>query len=103
EARFKAAMKQPVDQQPIDELLAMYKGLQTDTTLGDYEQRVVRARIAQLNRNAELAAGIKHLSELREKAGKPIEVPKPDMVTIPGTGQQPRYDAVGQLLASSVY
>ncbi len=103
----------PLEQQPIDQMIAVYEKLWTDPRLNSEDRRIVKTRLALLGRNGALAATLKNISEVKntvsqtgdpqEPSGSPSQAsvlaPWPDA----GTSFRPRYDVVGQLLASSVY
>ena len=91
-----AALEQPLEEQPLDDLLARYNRLAEDPALPLSDQRIVRARLAHLNRNLQLAAALEEIARVRS------ELTPPECVQ-PAAPASPGYGAVGQLLASGVY
>lgn len=91
-----AALEQPLEEQPLDDLLARYNRLAEDPALPSSDQRIVRARLAHLNRNLQLAAVLEEIARVRSELTPPESVQ-------PAAPASPGYGAVGQLLASGVY
>lgn len=99
DAKMKASIDLPLEQQPIDELLAGYRAAQRDPSLPPLDREIVKFRIATLERNKNLADGLKQIRAAKQQVetSREAETPVEDL-------QGPvTYAAVGQLLASSVY
>jgi hypothetical protein len=104
EAQYKAAMSLPVDQQPLDELLKGYKDLLATPGLPPSQGRTAAFRIKLLERNSELAAALHEIVAARAQANAPTTQPVAVNPGTPGNpAKMPDYDAVGQLMASTVY
>lgn len=97
--RLKAALALPLEEQPTDELLQLYRQQHADPQLSGLDREIVKFRIATLERNAALARGLRELREARQQVQTSKAQEKPvEALTGPVT-----YAAVGQLTASSVY
>lgn len=83
----------PLEEQPLDEMIAKYEALQAKGGLSDADTYRVASRLATLRYNKRIAEGLKVIIEARE-GGLRVTPAEPEVVT---------YDAVGRLLASSVY
>jgi hypothetical protein len=99
EMRLSAVSKSPLDRQPITELLETYETLHQDSSLGDRDRQLVRARLMQLRRREQLAATLRGVSEFREG----LKVRSVDSSEVFAQRQAPDYAAVGRLLSSIVY
>jgi len=97
EARYEAAQKLPLEDQPIAELLAGYQAKYVAGDLGAQDSRLVALRIARLRRNAQLAQTLREISQVRET----IHDVTPTASST--ASRRVEYDAVGQLVASGVY
>ncbi|MCC6679386.1 MAG: hypothetical protein IT445_00640 [Phycisphaeraceae bacterium] len=86
----------PVDEQPIDQMLAAYQGLDQSQMTGS-EKLLVAQRIAVLKRNEKLAATLKQFEA--EKKQMAEEAAAAEASTL----QKSDYDLVGTLMASAVY
>lgn len=98
ENAFYEAQKLPVEKQPLTDLKARYEALQNDETLSYGDQRLLAARMAQVDRNIALAKAITNLREVRKDL-----TPSTTILKAPVAAGPKRYDAMGQLLASSIY
>ncbi len=86
----------PVDEQPIDQMLAAYEGLDK-SQLSVQEKQLVALRIAVLKRNEKLAATLKQFEA--EKKQMAEEAAAAEASTL----KKSDYDLVGTLMASAVY
>jgi len=98
EQLFIEAQKKPIEQQPLEALRKQYEGLENDVTLTPGDHRVRIARISQIDRNIALSKAIAELRGAREQVKTSTT-----RLTVPPPAAQTQYDAVGMLLASSVY
>lgn len=96
EARLEDAQKLPLEQQPINELLADYEALYQTPNLPVTDRRTVLMRIIRLKRNAALASTLTEISQVQKNLSTPEYSSAPQAPVA-------RFDAVGQLLASGVY
>jgi hypothetical protein len=105
EQRVAQTMTLPLEQQPFDELIAGYEQALRDPTLPPLDRRIAAARINQYKRNAELASALKQLTQTQDavKNAPPIKIEPMTARRVPNNGPDSNYNAVGQLLASSVY
>jgi hypothetical protein len=101
EEKMQAALKLPIEQQPIDQLLEVYNTLATLPNLSQLDQAVIAIRRSQLNRNAKLAEAIKALAAAKQNVSAVPNVPLAG--DEPLTPRPISYDVTGQLQASSVY
>jgi uncharacterized protein YgiM (DUF1202 family) len=93
---------QPLEQQPIDELLGAYERMYQDPQLNAQQRRQVLLQIIKLRRNASLAVTLREISQVRQSinaAPSRMESYSASIANAPAI----EYDAVGQLMASSVY
>lgn len=98
EARFAEAQALPLEERPNAELLATYRTLAADTALAGIDRRIVAARVRQLERDSAIAEALREIHAIQQRIDEPIAS------TSQGDVAQPtRYDAVGQLVASTVY
>jgi uncharacterized protein YgiM (DUF1202 family) len=99
EAQLLDAGRKPLEEQPLEQLLAGYADVLQKGGLSVLDQRLVGARIEQMTRQAEVAKLLKSLKQTQETVATStvavVEPPKPRPRTA--------YDAVGQLLASGVF
>lgn len=99
EAQLLDAGRKPLEEQPLEQLLAGYADALQKGGLSVLDQRIVGARIEQMTRQAEVAKLLKSLKQTQETVATStvavVEPPKPRPRTA--------YNAVGQLLASGVY
>ncbi len=102
-------MTQALEQQPLDRLVRLYSNLAQDTRLSPQQNYTVKVRLAQLDRNAKLAAAIAGAGRLRQQMD--ADARKLDEKDAATKAQQTQgelistrnYDMVGQLMASAVY
>jgi uncharacterized protein YgiM (DUF1202 family) len=99
EARAIPQMLQPVEQQPIDELIAAYQQLSGNDQLPAIDQQVIAIRLAALQRNQQLAQAIREIAAAREVSDQRAAQRSP----VEDFDQPTKYDLTGQLMASSVY
>lgn len=90
---------QPLESQPIDEMIAAYENVAANAELPPMDRRIVDVRLQALRYNQDLAAALREIAQAREAAAQieaeaAADAPEPGPVS---------YDAVGKLLASSVY
>jgi hypothetical protein len=91
---------QPLEQQPIDELLVAYERLYQDAQLDASQRRQVLLQIIKLRRNAALAVTLREIAQVRQSIDSaPVRVESEPLPNASAT----QYDAVGQLMASGVY
>ncbi|MCX5662228.1 MAG: hypothetical protein NTW19_21325 [Planctomycetota bacterium] len=102
EQRLGAAQAQPLEKQPLADLLAGYQAAGASPDLPLTDRRIVMNRTAQLKRSIEIQGALTSLSAGGAAAGGPMVMPT---VATPGPGayRPSKYDIVGQLLASGVY
>lgn len=93
EKHYKATKDLPVEEKPLTELIAGYEALQAAGELSPANEVLVKNRLAVLRHDLNIAEGLAAIAKASEPAPEP-ETPDTDPVT---------YDAVGRLLASSVY
>ena len=110
EARAVPALKKPVEAQPIERLRADYRALleNPEVELTSSERQLVRMRLAVLERNAQLREALAKIEETRRQlteaeAGDGAAAPTGDAVAPRPPSTAADYDAVGRLMASSVY
>lgn len=108
EAAFKEAQSLPVEEQPLDHLLGLYRALQTRSDLLPSELRIVVARIAQLQRNAQIAAELRQIQGLRQEIQERERMLQEqalrqaqENLALPDRAKH--YDAIGMLQASAIY
>ncbi len=106
EAAYQAVFDQPVEQQPLDQLIANYQAVVADAAAPRPDRQIATARISQLRRNERLADTLRRLDEMQGQ----LAVRSTDEVLAGFRERQARaaaeprpYDAVGRLLASGVY
>jgi len=110
EARLAEAGKQPLEQQPLGELLTAYRLIEEDSSLTEQDQQLVALRIAVLERNVQLVETLRKIDAARNPADATADAAEGSDETEAETEAedeaQPdpvRYDAMGRLLASRVY
>ncbi len=84
-----------VEAQPLDEMIGQYQAIQDDPGLSASDRLIVAKRIAALEKNKQIAQGLTSIADARA-ATQPDGTAEPDR-------PQVHYDAVGRLLASSIY
>ena len=102
EQRMVDAHQLPLDQRPLDELLAAYLSLSDGKQLPIGDQRIIQARVAQLKRDINLSNALKSIGAVKTSNSYVI----PSQPAIPAESATPsikQYDRVGQLLASALY
>jgi len=104
EARYGQVLNEPLEKQPLAELISTYESLQGDATIPPLDRRIVSARLAQLRRNQELATALRSISQTQTdlQNAPPIRI-EPQSSRVLNNGPDARYTAVGLLLASSVF
>jgi SH3-like domain-containing protein len=108
EARAIPELKKRVEEQPIEDLLAAYRSLRDreDIELNSSERQLVALRIAVLQRNRQLREALAKIEASQEAAEQSPATASNEQATeaaSPERGTREAYDAVGKLLASSVY
>lgn len=108
EARAVPELKKPVEEQPIEDLLAAYRSLRDreDIELSASERQLVTLRIAVLQRNRQLRealAKIEASQQADDEADAAVETQRQGRTATTERGSPLDFDAVGKLLASSVY
>ena len=99
EARFAEAQTLALEDRPNAELLATYRTLAADTALAGVDRRIVAARVRQLERDSAIAEALREIHAIQQRIDEePIISASQAEID-----QPPRYDAVGQLVASTVY
>jgi len=87
--------EKPLEEQPIDQMIAAYRGFQGDESLSPTDNRLVRLRLAALAHNKKVLEAIRRtdqtLAEIKAEREKQEKI---DANT---------FDAVGILLASDIY
>lgn len=87
----------PVDQQPLDEMAAAY-GAVDMINLSPMDQQLLSLRLATIERNQKLAASLAQIAGLRQ------QITQADAHRAAVDAAKPvHYDAMGKLMASSVY
>ena len=102
ERRFAEAREMPLEQQPLDVLLEAYAAVSHTAELTVAQQRTVQLRIYKLQSNVQLAAALTKLTKAVRGLESTPQTP-PAAPQRPAQAPPAKYDAVGQLLASSVY
>jgi hypothetical protein len=98
EQRILPMFSQPVEDQPLDEMQAAYEELNVDNLPGD-DQAIVRVRLLAIERNRAVAETLEQVRQARSEIDSQPQVQVPE-ARDPGPLT---YDAVGNLMASSVY
>lgn len=94
EAQFARESTKPLADQPIEQLTNEYLALQADQTLTEAERILVETRLEMLRTRNELARMQRELDEARNRLAQ---------TTAPDGTPVKKYDAVGTLLASTLY
>ena len=94
----------PLEDQPIDQMLADYRGLQENASeMPAVDRRIIQLRLAALKRNQQLKQTLSEVAEARAAAAA-SEAQQASRSEQPAPGlSREDYDAVGRLLASGVY
>ncbi len=101
EKKLIESLKIPLEQQPIQELLAAYTAIAGQPDLSLIDRRIIALRISQLNRNAAVVETLQEITQAKQSAqADPIYQYADEL---PPTESQPRYSVEGQLLTSGVY
>ncbi|MCC7407674.1 MAG: hypothetical protein IT442_06355 [Phycisphaeraceae bacterium] len=106
EAKLREAWDLPVEQQPIDALLAAYEPLVRDPNIPLPDRRIAASRVNLLQRNAQIAKTLSGMTSLSNKIeGRGAQSILGEFKPQDAQGYQlpPQYSVVGRLLASSVY
>lgn len=98
ELQYLPVFNEPVDEQPIGEMIAAYEAVGGNPNLPRHDQRIVRLRLAALKRNKQIADALAQIKSLRQAS----EVEAAETAAAQPV-QPANYDAVGKLMASSVY
>jgi hypothetical protein len=93
EVQVQAMADLPLEDRPLDEMIARYEALQAAGGLGQTDAYRVASRLASLRHDREIARGLIAIAKAAE--------PEPQADTQPA--ESVNYEAVGRLLASSVY
>lgn len=93
EAKFEAMRALPIEERPLDTMIAQYMALQAKGGLSQPDAYRVRSRLAKLRHDKRIAEGLAAIAQARE-SGPTTSTQQHDAID---------YDAVGVLLASSVY
>lgn len=103
EAAFARAKELPLEQQPVQELLARYEALMADSTLPVSDRRIVVARVYELRRNVELAGVLQSVQKTQSTMGRASaeQMLAPYLEKL--ASQKKVYTAVGRLMASALY
>jgi hypothetical protein len=94
EAQVEAMREMPLEEQPLDQMIARYELLESKGGLSQPDAYRVASRLTTLRYNKRIAEGLTVIARARDTESAPETDPGPEIVT---------YNAVGQLLASSVY
>ncbi len=93
EKKVQAMRDLPVEERPLDETIAQYELLAAEGGLSQADQYRVNSRLALLRYEKGIAEGLIAIAKAREGV---VDEPEAELEAVP-------YDAVGRLLASSVY
>jgi len=93
EAKMAPLFVMPLEEQPLDDMIAQYEAIKADDNLSKTDQHIVATRLAALRHNKEIALGLIEIAQAQEPVDDAAEPAEP----------QVNYDAVGRLLASSIY
>jgi len=93
EAKMESFQDTPIEDRPLDELVAQYELLKAEGGLDQQQTYRVSSRLATLRHNQQIVAGLAVIAAARQ--------PRADADDQPA--EAVNYDAVGRLLASSVY
>jgi hypothetical protein len=92
----------PLQKQPLAKMIAAYQQIQK-TDLPAVDRRIVRARLAALKRNQELAKTLSNIEQVQAQAEKDRQEAERQQEQASKQLPRAQYDAVGKLTASSVY
>lgn len=95
ERRMMPLFAQPLEDQPFDQMIREYESLQRQP-LPAADRQIVAARLAALRRNKDIGETLRQIRETTAQTAE-VEIPEVD------PNAPVRYDAVGRLVASSVY
>lgn len=91
----------PLEEQPIDQMIAQYEAVAAEAQLSRFDQRIVEQRLAALRRNRELAQMLRQIAQARQEVE---QTQQQEAAQAQRRAQEPaRYDVIGKLLASSLY
>jgi uncharacterized protein YraI len=102
EQKMLPLFNQPLEQQPLEKMIQRYQELQQQDLPG-VDQRIVRARLAALKRNKELAQALNQIDQVQQQTEKQKAAEQAAADSEPEVLPRAQYDAVGELVASSVY
>ncbi len=104
EAKMVEALKLPLEDQPIADLMNAFHAYLGDASLSAQDEYFLQARVYQLKKNAELAKTLIALKAARENIKADPEI-KPITIDANASniGKAPQYDATGLLQTSGVY
>lgn len=92
---------QPLEDQPIDRMIAEYQRVLNEAeALPASDRRLIRMRLAELERNQRLAEALLRIAEVRQRSEQREAEIEPVRLT-ERSGDD--YDVIGRLLASGVY
>lgn len=104
ERRFAHASQVPLEMQPLDQLLAAYRGALDREGLGPGDRRMVAARIAGLEHRAQAAAMLRQLRAATRGGNERLEAARRSAAVYRSTrARAAGEELVGQLLASPIY
>lgn len=103
EAKLAAAAKQPIDKRPLTDLIAGYEKADASADLSPTDRKIVSVRLGQLRDNLAVQKAVMNAETVRKNNSAPITLPPPPPPPKPGVYNPADYEAVGQLLASTVY
>ncbi len=105
ESQFSAISQQPLDAQPIDEMISDYKGIQGSEQLSDDLKTVVRIRIATLQARLDNKAKLIEMKRLEKVAADrqlALQAEQQELAERLKQSQVQVFAAVGQLQPSSL-
>lgn len=103
ETKMSEALKLPLEDQPIDALMAAYHTYLGDARLSANDEYFLQARVIQLKRNKDLASTLLALKQARQGVTPDPDITLPEKSSSATNGASTNYDATGQLLTSGVY
>ena len=103
ERKMLPKFKLPLAEQPVETMIAKYRAMK-DRDLSAYDRQIVSIRLDALRRNRELKQTLAKIQEVEDasdaaEAAAETQPAEQEPKVLP----RARYDAVGRLLASSVY
>ena len=101
EKRMQIALEQPLEDQPIDELLSVYERLWQQPDLSLNDRRTVAARLQYLRRNAAVIQALQRISTAKRHGAAQVHTAGASSSTV--DTRPVRYSVMGQLVASGVY